>query len=60
VVPTLQVLALSWTNPPGQKMLQIGLSSDSLGFLVAGGLLTVIGWVMREAARIKAENEGFV
>jgi hypothetical protein len=60
VVPTLQVLALSWTNPPGQKMLQIGLSSDSLGFLLAGGLLTVVGWVLREAARVKAENEGFV
>jgi hypothetical protein len=60
VVPMLQVLALSWGNPPGQRMLQIGLSSGTIGFFMAGSLLTVIGWVMREAARVKAENEGFV
>ena len=28
--------------------------------LMAAGLLTVIGWAMREAAEVKAENEGFV
>ena len=60
VGPTLQVLALSWQNPPGQRILQIGLSDQTLGFLLAGAFLSVVGWVMREAARIKAENEGFV
>lgn len=60
ILPTLQVLVLSWGNPVGQKMLQIGLSDETLGFLLAGGMLTVIGWVMREAARVKAENEEFV
>ena len=30
------------------------------GFAMAAGLLTVIGWAMREAARVQAENEGFV
>jgi len=36
------------------------LDQGTLGFLLAAGLLTVIGWAMREAAAVKAENEGFV
>lgn len=60
LVPTLQVLVLSWQSPPGQRVLQVGLDSGTLGFLLSGGLMFVIGWVMREAARVKAENEGFV
>lgn len=58
LVPTLQTLILSWQAP--QKMLSIGLDGGTLGFVMAAGLLTVIGWAMREAAQIKAENEGFV
>jgi hypothetical protein len=58
LVPTLQTLILSWNAP--QRMLSIGLDGGTLGFLMAAGLLTVIGWAMREAARVKAENEGFV
>ncbi len=58
LVPTLQVLILSWRA--GQRMLSIGLDQGTLGFLLAAGLLTVIGFAMREAAAVKAENEGFV
>lgn len=58
LVPTVQTLILSWQGP--QKALSIGLDGGTLGFLMAAGLLTVIGWAMREAARVKAENEGFV
>jgi len=58
LVPTLQTLILSWNS--GQRMLSIGLDQGTLGFLLAAGLLTVIGWAMREAAAVKAENEGFV
>lgn len=58
LVPTLQTLILSWNAP--QKTLSIGVDGGTLGFLMAAGLLTVIGWAMGEAARVKAENEGFV
>lgn len=58
VVPTLQTLILSWQAP--EKTLSIGLDGGTLGFALAAGLLTVIGWAMGEAARVKAENEGFV
>ncbi len=58
LVPTLQTLILSWNAP--QKTLSIGLDGGTLGFLMAAGVLTVIGWAMREAAAVKAENEGFV
>jgi hypothetical protein len=58
LVPTLQLLVLSWNAP--ERLLQIGVDDGTLGFLLSAGLLTVIGWAMREAARVKAENEGFV
>ena len=58
LTPTLQTLILSWTAP--ERTLSIALDSGTLGFLLAAGLLTVIGWAMREAAAVKAENEGFV
>ncbi len=58
VLPTLQILILSWNAP--QRTLSIGVDGGTLGFFMAAGLLTVIGWAMREGARVKAENEGFV
>lgn len=58
LTPTAQTLILSWQAP--QRILTIGLDGGTLGFAMAAGLLTVIGWAMREAARIKAENEGFI
>jgi hypothetical protein len=58
LVPTLQTLILSWGA--AKRTLVLGLDSGTLGFVVAAGLLTVIGWAMREAAQVKAENEGFV
>ena len=57
-VPTLHALILSWNAP--QRVLSIALDSGTLGFAIAAGLLTVIGWAMAEAAYVKAENEGFV
>lgn len=58
LVPTLQTLILGWNA--AQRVLAIGLDQGTLGFLLAAGLLTVIGWAMREAAAVKAENAGFV
>lgn len=56
--PTLRLLILSWNAP--HRTLSIALDDGTLGFLLAAGLLTVIGWAMREAAAVKAENAGFV
>lgn len=58
LVPTLQTLILSWHAT--QKSLSIAIDGGTLGFLMASGLLTVIGYAMGEAARVKTENEGFV
>ena len=58
LVPTFQLLVLSWNTPA--RSLQVGFDGGTLGFVLSAGLLTVIGWAMREAAAVKAENEGFV
>ena len=60
ILPTLTVLLLTASNPPGERMLSVSLSSQSLGFVLAGGFLTVIGWAMAEAARAAEENAGFI
>jgi hypothetical protein len=57
-VPTVQGLIVTWNA--AERQLAIGIDGGTLGFLMVSGLLTVIGWAMREAARVKAENEGFV
>ena len=54
----VQGLIVTWNA--AQRQLAIGVDGGTLGFLMVSGLLTVIGWAMREAARVKAENEGFV
>ena len=56
----LMALALTWGNPPGQRMLVLQLGwHDYLGLLTAAVLLAV-ATVMGEASRIAAENDGFV
>jgi hypothetical protein len=60
VIPMLQILALTASNPAGQRSLAISITSDSLGFALAGGLLIVIGWAMTEAVLAAEENAGFI
>lgn len=60
LVPTLQILICSWNNGPGNRLLYLGVEGSTLGFLLSGGLLIVIGWVMREAALVAEDAKGFV
>ncbi|MBO6625483.1 DUF2975 domain-containing protein [Boseongicola sp. H5] len=57
---TLIVLILTWGNPVGQRVLSVGFNDGDVGFILAGGLIVVIGWVMREAALVAEENRGFI
>ena len=56
----LMALALTWGNPPGQRMLVINLGwHDYLGVLTAAVLLAV-ATVMGEASRLADENDSFI
>jgi hypothetical protein len=57
---TVLVLLLSWHNPPGQRRLALGFGWDDYLCLLFGGLLLAVSWAMVEAARVEAENAGFV
>ena len=59
LIPVQSVL-LSWANPAGQRSLTVSLSTAMLGFALAAGLLIVIGWAMRDASDVAAENRAFV
>jgi len=54
------VLALTWGNPPGQRYLMLGLSTDDYVRVLLGAVLLAIAAVMAEAARLAEENAEFV
>ncbi|MEL6450247.1 MAG: hypothetical protein AAFQ19_03230 [Pseudomonadota bacterium] len=57
---TAIIAALTWNNPPGQRVLSITFGSAEVFLILAAGLLSLFGWIQAEAARLSAENEGFV
>lgn len=57
---TLAVLTLSWHNPPGQRQLLVGISSDHYTLLMLGLVLVAMARIMRESVRVAQENAEFV
>ncbi|QPF72953.1 DUF2975 domain-containing protein [Roseateles sp. DAIF2] len=57
---TLTVLALTWGNPPGQRVFWFGLSSQHYLSLMFGLMLLALATVLAEAARVARENAEFV
>jgi len=57
---TLSILALTLGNPPGQRQVWVGLSSQHYLSLLFGLMLLALAAVMREAARVADENAEFV
>lgn len=53
-------VALSLDNPPGARQLAISISSGQITTLLAGFVLLVMSWVMRDAVRLQEENAAFV
>lgn len=47
-------------NPPGQGEVSIGIQGTSIGLMVGGGMLLLVGAAMLEAARQADENRSFV
>lgn len=60
VLRPIQSVLLTLANPPGQRSLAIGLNRDMIFFALAGGLVVIIGWAMREASDAASENRSFV
>ncbi len=57
---TLTVLALTLGNPPGQRQLWVGLSSQHYLSLLFGLVLLAVSTTLVEAARVADENASFV
>lgn len=57
---TLAVLVLTWHNPPGQRQLLVGISSDHYTLLMLGLVLVAMARIMRESARVAQENAEFI
>lgn len=53
-------LALTVGNPPGQRMLVLGVDFTDYTQMLVGAVLLTIAQVMERAAALAEENEGFV
>ncbi len=56
----VQTVMATLNNPPGSVSLEVGFSGLDIWFLIAGGLLVLIGYALREAVRVQHENREFV
>lgn len=52
--------ALTWRNPPGQRLVGLSLQPEDATLLVLGALLILLGRVLTEAARVDEDHRGFV
>jgi hypothetical protein len=60
VYRTVLGLVLTLGNPPGQRMLAIGLGSTDYLLVLLGAVLLAIATVMAQAVRVAEENREFV
>lgn len=51
---------LSWSQPPGQRLLVINIGSDTLLLIIFAAVITAVSWAMGKAATIAEEHSQFV
>ncbi|NNF99647.1 MAG: DUF2975 domain-containing protein [Desulfobacteraceae bacterium] len=53
----LMSIVLTYNNPPGQRMIQIGFESVDLTALLIGVVVLIVSWVMQAAKQLKDEQD---
>ncbi|MCD7059066.1 DUF2975 domain-containing protein [Pelagibacterium xiamenense] len=59
-IGALLSLVLSWSAPPGQRMIAFYVSSDTILFVLFAGTISAMAWAMQQAALLAEENAQFV
>lgn len=57
---SLLVMAVTFENPAGQKLLVIGISANDIVISLVGVLLMMLGYVLQEAAAIADDNRQII
>lgn len=60
VARTLILVLMTSNNPPGQKMLSIGIGSGEISSLIIGLLFFIFALVVKETASIAEENRSII
>ena len=47
-------------NPEGERSVAVGFELNDVAFLLAGGMLVLIGWAMGEASRMAQDHAAIV
>ncbi|MEI6242228.1 MAG: DUF2975 domain-containing protein [Chlamydiota bacterium] len=53
-------LAVTFSNPPGQRMIKISIQGENIAWICAGFLLILISWIMNEGRKLQEEQEHIV
>ncbi|MBO3758863.1 DUF2975 domain-containing protein [Ciceribacter sp. L1K22] len=57
---TAAILAVTYANPPGQKMLTLAFGTTELFLLLLAGMLVLLGHIMAVGADLEADYRSFV
>lgn len=57
VYDLLLSLALTWHNPPGQRLLAVSATGINLALLLTSLLVILISWIMAEAYKLQEEQQ---
>ncbi|MGN6670433.1 MAG: DUF2975 domain-containing protein [Candidatus Nucleicultricaceae bacterium] len=53
----ITVMALSLSNPPGERLLSIGFGSPGIEMILTGLMIIVISWIMDEGRKIEEDRD---
>jgi hypothetical protein len=56
----VESVALTFANPPGQRLLSLGVSSNDLFGVISAGIVWVIASAIAQAGAVARENAQFV
>ncbi len=56
----LMSLTVTFSNPPGQRMVAVAVGPEQVKFLVVGASILLISWVMEEGRKLQEEQEATV
>lgn len=57
---TLDILAITWGNPSGQRQLTLSLTHIDVELVLAGGVMMLIGWAMQQAAEMADDHAAII
>lgn len=56
----LMSLVLTFSNPPGHRMITVAIGLTQLGLIILGSSILLISWIMEEGKKLQEEHEATI